>query len=443
MRLEMLERPRWQMLIMTLMMLGLIACGAQPAADPDEPAGAEGRGEEAAGAPVVLDLWIFEGEEAFLPRLEEEFEAQNENIDLQITEIPESEYAVKVDTALAANEPPDIGFVLEPRWVKAGQMVDLTGMMEAEGIALEDYNTAALGYECLPDDGETGVYCLGSYTGAVVLFYNKDLFDAAGVPFPSPTEPMTIAEYKEIACDLTQASENLEEQVWGGVAEAMIWWTDPRYAFSEDGRTVQVTNPDVVQAYQDLADMVSEGCAPSYSDYDLVGDVDMMTQGMQATGILDNIYGVELFEEAGMNYGVAPVPVVNEGDPVWVSSWTDRFGVFSQSDDVEAAQQFITFLATDGNRLRAEVGGIPLITEMADEMDWAADNEGRQELLQTIELARPPVFVPNWWGVVDPIWDAFDLMLEGEMTAEEALAEASTYMEENLEQAWETWESVE
>lgn len=38
---------------------------------------------------VTLSLWIFEGEEEFLPRLQEAFESKYPNIKLEITEIPE------------------------------------------------------------------------------------------------------------------------------------------------------------------------------------------------------------------------------------------------------------------------------------------------------------------------------------------------------------------
>ena len=58
-------------------------------------------------------------------------------------------------------------------------------------INLEDYNKGVMS-TCTY---EGKMYCIGTYTGAVLMYYNKDLFDAAGVPYPSSTEPMTIDEY--------------------------------------------------------------------------------------------------------------------------------------------------------------------------------------------------------------------------------------------------------
>ena len=127
--------------------------------------------------PVTLDLWIFEGEEQLLPALKEAFETEHPNINLEITLIPEDQYVVKIDTALAAGSPPDIGFLYEQRWVETGKILPLGETIAAHDIDTADFNQAVMEGWCL---AEGQVYCLGSYIGATVLLYNKALFDAAG-----------------------------------------------------------------------------------------------------------------------------------------------------------------------------------------------------------------------------------------------------------------------
>ena len=156
-------------------------------------------------AKTTLNLWIFEGEETFLPALEAAFEDAHPDIDLKITEIPEDNYSTKIDTALAADSPPDVGFIVEPRWIKAGRMLPLDDIIESEGIDLSNLNQNAF-------DGceyEGKIYCLGSYSAATMLFYNKDLFDAAGLSYPSSTESMSVDEYAALAAQLTQPSDDL------------------------------------------------------------------------------------------------------------------------------------------------------------------------------------------------------------------------------------------
>ena len=149
---------------------------------------------------VLLTLWIFEGEEQLLPALEAAFETQHPDISLEITLIPEDQYVVKIDTALAAGSPPDIGFLYEQRWVKAGKILPLGEMIAAHGIDLAQFNQAVMQGRCFAE-GE--VYCLGSYTGATVLYYNKALFDAAGLSYPTATTPMTVDEYAALAAQLS------------------------------------------------------------------------------------------------------------------------------------------------------------------------------------------------------------------------------------------------
>jgi multiple sugar transport system substrate-binding protein len=436
-------KNRWFILTLLLFVF-LAACGGSEDAAQDEAESAVEEGAEVAPAAdetAEVNLWIFEGEEEFLPRLEEEFEAQNPDIDLRITEIPEGDYVTKIDTALAAGDPPEIGFIYERRWVKADRVLSVQEALEAEGIDVSEFNQGPMGAACLVEDD---VYCMGTYSGGMVLFYNKDMFDEAGLPYPSTTEAMSMEEYAEIAALLSNDAEEIQDKVWGGTSDIMLYWSDPAYIFSEDGRTAVVDDEATINAHQILADMIAAGHAPSPSDFDLFGDAAMAAQGQQAMWIIDNIVGIESLEAVGdINWGVAPVPVESAGDSPWVSSWTDAFGVFADSDNPEAAKKFITFLATDGNRLRAEIGGIPLNLAIADDMNWAGDSEGRQELLEVMQFGRQGVFVPNFWDVIDPMWDAWDTLVEEGGSAQEYFDEAAEYVQENLDQAWETFESIE
>src|SRR5262245_5981266 len=136
--------------------------------------------------PVKPAVSVFEGEEQLLPGLKEGFEAQHPNITIEVTQIPEDQYVVKPDTAMAAASPPDIGYLYEDRWVKAGKILPLDDTIAAHEIDVADLNPAIMQGNCIFDDH---VYCLGSYTGAVVLLYDKAKFDAAGLDYPSATEP--------------------------------------------------------------------------------------------------------------------------------------------------------------------------------------------------------------------------------------------------------------
>jgi multiple sugar transport system substrate-binding protein len=406
----------------------------------DTQVGLAAQGEE----PVTLNLWFFEGEEQLLPALEEAFETAHPTINLEMTLIPEDQYVVKLDTAMAAGSPPDLGFLYEPRWVKAGKILPLDDMIAAHEINLEDFNQAIIQGQCTIDGH---VYCLGSYTGAVVLLYNKAMFDAAGLEYPPATEPMSIDEYAALAEKLSVPNEDVTKRVWGGSAEAPYWWTDTATMFSEDGKQVLgFVNDDATKhMYEVLGNMIAQGYSPSGSIMQSMGtqgSEDLFRQGKLAMSIGD-FSQISALDEADIDYGVATLPVEHAGDPPHLSVWTDGLAVFSDSAHPAEAQEFLAFLATEGQRLRVEVTGEPpLSAAAAAEYGWVdlGNTEARKQFLEATQVSGSNFFVPGFWDVVAPLDDAFNQIAGGEITAAEALDAAAPRMQDRLDQAWETWE---
>lgn len=394
--------------------------------------------------PVTLNLWIFEGEGEFLPELIARFNEQYPHISIQITDIPENEYVTKIDTALLAGSAPDIAYIYVPRWIKAGHFLTLDESLQSAGIDVNDFNVGAMSAGCLRDGH---VYCLGTYTGAVLMFYNKDMFDAAGLPYPSATEPMTVDQYAEMVAKLTIPNDDPAQRVWGGNMSTTIWWMDPRTLFSEDARTAEgyIDDESTVHTYQVIADMYEQGSVISESQAELLASTDLLTTGNLATSIIDNVVAMAQLEQAGVRWGAAVPPVEKAGDLPYIAMWSDALGVFTSSQHPEEAKLFVTFLGTEGNRLRVETSGdLPLNMKLAEEMNWAGESEGRQELLAAVQTARPALLVPDFWTVLDPVFEMFyGLMLEDGLSAQDAFAETTPLIQEELDAAWETWDQIQ
>ena len=403
--------------------------------------GSGGSGDGTGAEPITLTLWAFEGEEAFFPTLKERFEAEHPNVTLEITSIPEDNYTTKVDTALAAGRPPDLGLVYEPRWFKAGAVLPLNDVITSHGIDLSTFNQNAMS-GCR--SGDT-VYCLGSYTGAVLLFYNKELFDAAGVEYPSTTEPMTIDEFASVAAQLSQPNDDLSKRVWGTVGEAPFWWVDPITHFSDDGRTIEgyANDQPTAHMYEVMSGLVRDGYAPTGSEFELIGTEDLLAAGQVGMAISDNLVAIEGLETAGIDWGAAPVPIESAGAPVYVACWTDQVGVFSKSENPEMAKEFAAFVATEGNELRVEIADqLPLDSSVPGAQAWAKQSEGRADVMAVVAQARGAVFVPGFWDVTAPLWDSYDAMVAGDTSAQEGLDEVAPIMQESLDRSWETWEAI-
>jgi ABC-type glycerol-3-phosphate transport system substrate-binding protein len=362
------------------------------------------------------------------------------NVDLQVTTYPEDNYGIKVDTAIAAGQAPDLVLVFGPDQMRAGLLLPLDDMIAEKGIDLSTYVPSIV----IPGDEfscayEDHVYCLGSYAGSVQLLYNKDMFDAAGLTPPPTYPPMTPEQFVDYACKLTDQAKG----IWGAAASDPLAYLPWEMFFGPDGKTAEgyVNSPEVVHQFDVLASGYDRGCIPTSnildpwqqgSDYFAKGQL-----GMVITDFQDLVK----IEKAGINYGSTSSPTPTGYEPYFFV-WTDSVGVMASSDHPSEAMDFVGYLTTEGQHLRYEINNdIPLDLSIAKEVDWAGGIPGREEGLEVLSHARTAVFVPNRWDVIGPYYDAWGFVLAGEKTSQEALDDPAPAIQENLDKAWEVWNS--
>jgi multiple sugar transport system substrate-binding protein len=425
---------RWRRAFVAIVAMSLIAA----ACSSDGGSGTDSG--NASGEDVTLNFWLYKEGYGFIDQVVSAFEAANPNIHIDVTNYPEQAYGVKIDTALAAGRPPDLALV-GPELMHAGLLLPLDDMVKEQGIDLSTFNQGIVGTALGPTEScsfDGKLYCLGSYTGMVALFYNKDMFDAAGVPYPAAWPPMNVDQFVADACQLTHP----DNQVWGAAYGDPITFLPWETVVSEDGHTATgiVNGPASVEAHQVLAKGIQDGCAPSLNILDpWEQGTDFFARGQLAMVVTD-FQSLKKIENAGVNYGVTGSPTANGVEP-WFNVWTDSIGVFANTEHPKEAEAFISFLATEGQKLRVQdTGDLPLDTEVAKDLNWAGGIPGRQDGLEVLQNARQGVFVPNRWDTFGPIFDAFSLIVSGDKSAQEALNEAAPAIQQNLDQAWEAWD---
>jgi ABC-type glycerol-3-phosphate transport system substrate-binding protein len=426
-----MKRTSWILAVVASVALVASACtsGENTAAG-----GATGTGEQ-----VTLDFWIFNeiADGDFYPTLVSDFEAAHPNVNVELTTYPEENYDVKLQTAIAAGKAPDLMLSFGPEYPRQGLLLPIDDALAAADVDLSTFNQAIMGeggeFSC-KWEGKT--YCVGSYQGLTAMFYNKDLFDAAGIPYPAAWPPMTPDEFIDIACKLTDPPKG----VWGGGASDPLSYLPWEVFFSSYGRTATVNSPDMVHQFEVLASGYDQGCIPSSNLLDpWEQGRDFFAQGKLAMVVTDWL-DLKKIDKAGINYGTTSAPTPSGYEPYFFS-WSDSAGVMSSSDHPDEAMQFLGFMATAGQKIQYETtGDIPLDSAVADEVDWAHGVPGREDGLEIAKHARAAVFVPNRWDVVGPYYDAWGYVVDGEKSAQEALDEAQPAIQENLDKAWRDWE---
>jgi multiple sugar transport system substrate-binding protein len=266
----------------------------------------------------VLRVWIQWGDNPQqIQTLFDKYTAET-GIKVEVTAPVESD---KILPALTGSEPPDVlvlsGGDLVKSYAREGLVVELSDIIKTGGIDLNDFFEAPLD-QCRY--GEQ-ILCLPWGTDMYALFWNKDMFEAAGLDPETP--PATMEELVEFADKLTvrDTDGNLTQL---GFLPDQGWSHDDLYVrmfggfwYSEDGKQLTANSQPMIdsllwqqQFYTKYnADDVlafSSGWADAYmsADYPFyTGKLAMYVDGEWMTG--PNF--ISAFKPEA-SYGVAPFP---------------------------------------------------------------------------------------------------------------------------------------
>lgn len=297
-------------------------------------------GSSAATDVKVLRVWVQWGDNpAQIQTLFDKYTAET-GIKVEVTAPLADD---KILPALTGSEPPDIlvlsGGDLAKSFYKEGLVDELSGAIKSGNIDMADFYTAPL-TQCQQGDL---ILCLPWGTDAYALFWNKDMFEAAGLDPEVP--PATMEELVEFADKLTVVgADGTIEQI--GFIPNHSWSHTDLYVrnfggfwYSDDGSTLTANSQpmidaltwqqqfftkygvDNVQAFSSGFGEYGSPDAPFYA-----GKVAMMVEGEWQTG--PNFIPALKPE---LNYGVAAFPppadhperagtIVNQGTAVVIPS---------------------------------------------------------------------------------------------------------------------------
>lgn len=238
---------------------GSTAQEAAPAQD--EAVAAPAEVAEPTGEEVTLKvaLWDYSNT-AYYKTMIDGFEAAYPNIKVEVVEFTADEYDNVIVTQLSGKQDFDVVFTKGTpalsALIKQGHIYSLN-----EYIASADFN--ADNYSGLVDqlslDGNT--YALPFRYDNNLLFYNKDLFDAAGVAYPE--DGMTMAEYHELAAKMTSGQGN--EKVYGAHVHT---WASNVYQYPNRTEKFVYCDPTTYESlipyYNEILAMQSEGLVQDY-----------------------------------------------------------------------------------------------------------------------------------------------------------------------------------
>ncbi|HET7716030.1 MAG TPA: sugar ABC transporter substrate-binding protein [Bauldia sp.] len=147
-----------------------------------------------------LVMWERSGGNAgMVDRLVEMWNEKNPDRKISLTYIPHAEMVAKLAQAIASGDVPDLmglDLIYGPQFEAAGQLVDITDYFKDDPTL----KTASPGH-MMVGTYEGRLYGVPLYADVSALFYNKDLFEKAGLDPNKP--PTSLAELREYADKIT------------------------------------------------------------------------------------------------------------------------------------------------------------------------------------------------------------------------------------------------
>lgn len=146
---------------------------------------------------ITYSYWGTPDEAASVQAVADKFHEEYPNIKVEVMAIPNEEYVTKLNTMATAGELPDCGIMNESGvldFASDGLLYDISAMYEgADSMPLDSIT--------FKSEGKPVAYSAANEV--LSLYYNKDMFDAAGLDYPSATEAMTWDEFVTLAKTLT------------------------------------------------------------------------------------------------------------------------------------------------------------------------------------------------------------------------------------------------
>ncbi|WP_309119827.1 sugar ABC transporter substrate-binding protein [Paenibacillus sp.] len=333
--------------------VALAGCGGDRGAETED-AGIE-EGDRAPAERDALTFWRNSGnnaENAAYEQLVARFMEKHPNIAIEMTPYPYSDYDTKLRTAIASGEPPDIMSIDAPNmasYVEAGALLPLTGYFRNDG-ALDDIPASTMAAYTYKDE----IYMAPMTESSIALFYNKRLFDAKGIPYPSgdPESPATWTEVLEAARALTDREKGVYGidpaqgfQNAGATAyfKYPIVWQFGGEIMSPDGTTMRgyLDSPGTLRAIRFYADLYNKEMVSAFeypADPFANGHLAMTVEGSWSL----SHYAANFPDfKLGVDYDVAPLPMEAK-QAVANGSWA--IAISSATDRADAAWTFVNFL---------------------------------------------------------------------------------------------------
>ncbi len=420
----------------------LAGCGSKAAdsAAPAETKAGETAAPAASGEKQVLSVSTWDNDTS--PQFSAVIDAyveKNPNVEIKIIDTAADEYNNSLGINLSAAQPdPDVIWVKDMgsllQMADKQQLLPIDEFLTAENFDLSIYSGAA---EQLQYNGVS--YALPYRSDWYVLYYNKDLFDAAGVEYPS--NDMTWEEYWALAEKMTSGEGSAK--VFG--AHNHTWQAlTTNWAVQDGEHTVVEKDYEFMKDwYQQTVDAQDKGIMQDYATlktanihYSSVFKNQQCAMMPMGTWFIATMMQSQADGETDFNWGVATIPHPSNTEAGYTVGALTPIAISAFTDQKDLAWDFIKFAASEeaANILAQQGVFTGIQTEESLQTIASAENfpegESNVDALRYTHYSFDRPLDPQIEEIRKPLDEIHEMILIGEYTIDEGIAELTKRVNE-------------
>jgi len=351
------------------------------------------------------------------------FEADNAGITIEVETAPFADYFTLLQSGIASGDAPDVFELNYENFVTYAAndtLLDVGSMVNAEA----PYYPRAL--EAFTYDGKQ--LALPESFSDVLMFYNADLFDQAGIEYP--TADWTWDD----AIAAATAIKALGDDTWGLFSPVQFWEFYKKAAqngeckfFNDDMTESTINSPACVETLELMTGFQTSGLMPTAADLSGVSDSELFLSGKLGM-IVTGIWMFGAFADAPFNWDVQLEPMINQHAHHF---FANGVAVSATTEVPEAAAKWAEYLTSSETVAKVRVAAgweLPALDEPAYFEDYLKQTPpaNRAAVFTALESPVTPPVIVRQSEMQDAVNALLTQVVDGELTAQAALDQAKT-----------------
>ncbi|CTQ46683.1 ABC transporter substrate-binding protein [Roseibium aggregatum] len=378
--------------------------------------------------PVELDLWTIDDPGEYHYVMADEFMAKHPDIKINVRTVQFEDMVNDLARGVATGDAPDITYIDNPEvalFASRGLLLDLKPYIEQSDIVNADDifpgPLSSVSYE-------GGIYGIPRGANTIALYYNADMYRAAGLDPDNP--PRTWEELYEAAKALTKPEENIYGLAFSAVATEEGTFQFLPWLQMTGGDYDNVDTDGAVRALSLWKKILDEGLASPDTlirgQWDSTGTFNAGTAAMSISGPWEL---PRMSSEAKFDFRAALLPAPDEGADRASALGEGDNVILASTDNPDEAFLFLEFLYDNMDRVWNEFGYLPASKVEVKDPKYP---EIYAVFEESMKYARNRGPHPQWPRISKAIQTAIQSTLTGQATPEDALAAAQTSIDKVL-----------